>query len=625
MHPTLKEQLSSVPDSPGVYLWKDADGSILYIGKAKALRRRMRQYITGHDDRDKIPLMMSRVASFDYVVTENEVESLILEVNLINQFRPPFNVDYRDDKSYPFIAVTLDDVYPGIKYTREKRKPGTRYFGPYTDARAARETIEALRRIVPICRCTCVEWKQVKSRGGTPASRPCFDSHIGLGPGACTGAITPEEYAQNVERVIEFLSGRHGELERELHELMSTAAADLDYEAAARYRNRLQAVRAIREKQAMVSDVDLNVDVLSFYREETIAGAYVLIVREGRVLYGNEFVLDKGLDVSIDELVSGFITRYYAEASHIPREIVLQHAPADADAIEQWLGVRRTEQGERAARVRLVAPRRGLKSDLIGLATRNAQHALMRFMVRTRYSDTRTNEALLQLESALALPSPPMRIECYDISTLHGTHSVGSMVVFTEGQPDKSAYRRFRIRLDTGEANDVAMMREVLLRRFSESNRQDQRFASLPQLVIVDGGKPQLSAAHQALVEAGVSVPAVGIAKRDEEIWVEWSEQPIVLPDGSPSLYLVKRVRDEAHRFAIEYHRQLRSKAMTAGLLDEVPGIGPKRKRDILKHFGSMKQLRAASPEQIAAVPGVTPSVADELYALLRASAEMSA
>jgi len=323
--------------------------------------------------------------------------------------------------------------------------------------------------------------------------------------------------------------------------------------------------------------------------------------------------------------VSGFLTRYYSEASHVPREIVLTDMPEDADAIELWLGVRRGEQGERATRVRLTAPQRGLKADLVSLANRNAQHALMRFMVRTRYSDARTNEALMQLESALALPRPPLRIECFDISTLHGTHSVGSMVVFADGQPERSSYRRFKVRLDTGEANDVAMMREVLTRRFSEANRSDQRFASQPHLVVVDGGKPQLSAARQALDDAGVNVPIVGIAKRDEEIWVEWSDAPVVLPDGSPSLYLIKRVRDEAHRFAIEYHRLLRSKAMTTGILDEVPGIGPKRKRDILKHFGSMKKLRLASAEEIAAVPGVAASAAEDLYALLRASVDTPA
>lgn len=615
---TLLEQLAQVPESPGVYLWKDAAGSVLYVGKAKMLRRRMRQYVTGHDERDKIPLMMSKVASFDYVVTVNEVESLILEVNLINQFHPPFNVDYRDDKSFPFIAITTDDVYPGIKYTREKRRAGTTYFGPYTDARAARETIEALRRIVPICRCTCPEWKRLKATGGKPTPRPCFDSHIGLGPGACTGAITPAEYEINVARVMEFLSGKHDELEQELAAQMNAAARELDFEGAARYRNRLQAVQAIRAKQTMVADTSLNLDIVGFHREETIAGVYVLTVREGRVLYGNEYILDKGFDIPADELTSQFITRYYSEVPSAPRELVIAEELEDREAIEQWLGRLRSEQGERATRSKLTVAQRGIKHDLLKMAERNAQHALLRFMVRTRYSDERLNSALLQLESALSLPAPPLRIECYDISTLHGAHSVGSMVVFTDGQPDKAAYRRFKVRLDSGEANDVAMMREVLTRRFSKVNRNDARFAaSLPNLLLVDGGKPQVSAAVAALEEMGIRVPVVGLAKRDEEIWTTTDELPVVLPDGSASLYLVKRIRDEAHRFAIEYHRLLRGKAMTTSVLDEVVGVGPKRKKAILRHFGSLKKLREATVDEIAAAPGVTADVAGAIHAVL--------
>lgn len=621
--PSLTEQLAQVPESPGVYLWKDAAGHVLYVGKAKALRRRMRQYVSGHDEREKIPVMMARVASFDYVVTANEVESLILEVNLINQFNPPFNVDYRDDKSFPFIAVTLGDVYPGIKYTREKRRADTRYFGPYTDSRAARETIEALRRIVPLCRCTCPEWKQMSRTGGRPTPRPCFDSHIGLGPGACAGRITPEAYGENVARVLEFLEGRHDELERELADQMGAAAAELDYEGAARYRNRLQAVQAIRAKQTMVGDASLTADVVGFFREETVAGVYVLTVNEGRVMYGNEYILDKGLDVSIDELTSQFLTRYYSDVPRAPREIVLADLPEDREAIEAWLGGLRAAQGERATRVRLTHAQRGVKRDLLSMAERNAQHALLRFMVRTRYSDERLNAALLQLESALALPAPPMRIECYDISTFHGAHSVGSMVVFTEGQPDKAAYRRFKIRLASGEANDVAMMREVLLRRFSGANRGDARFAaSLPSLLIVDGGKPQVSAAVAALAEIGVDVPVVGLAKQDEELFTTWSELPVVLPDGSASLYLVKRVRDEAHRFAIEYHRLLRGKAMTASVLDEVVGVGPTRKKQLLRHFGSLKKLREATAAEIAAAPGMSAPVADAVWAMLHPEAD---
>lgn len=613
----LKQQVKSVPTEPGVYLWKSASGEVLYVGKAKSLRVRMRQYLTGQDERIKIPMMLEQVESFDYVVTANEVESLILEVNLIQQFSPYYNVDYRDDKSFPFIAVTMSDPFPGIKYTREKHRKGTRYFGPYTDARAARETLETVRRVIPLCRCTCVEWKRLTAAGGAPLSRPCFDSHIGLGPGACVGAVTQEEYAQNVERVVRFLSGHHDELEVELKQSMADAAADLDYENAARFRNRLQAIESIRSKQAMVADSSLALDVIGFYREETITGAYVLIVREGRVLYGNEFTLDKGMNISPEELVSGFLLKYYAQASHIPQEIAVDVLPEDKAVIEEWLSGLRVEQGLRATKVKITAPLRGIKHELVEMATRNARHTLLRFMVRTHYSDQRLNEALLQLESALALPAPPLRIECYDISTLHGTNSVGSMVVFTHGQKDPGKYRRFKIRLDEGEANDVAMMREMLTRRFAKAKSEDTRFASHPDLIIVDGGKPQLNAVNRVLEELGVSVTVAGLAKREEELWTDWSDAPIILPNGSASLYLVKQIRDEAHRFAIEYHRLLRGKAMTVSILDEVSGLGPKRRKALLKEFGSLAKLRKATLQEITDSGVVPAAVASDVYHIL--------
>ncbi len=589
-NPSVADQIASVPDTPGVYLWKDAGGAVLYVGKAKSLRKRMRQYTAGQDEREKIPVMMEQVASYDYVVTTNEVESLILEKNLIRQFRPPYNVDYRDDKSYPFIALTLDDPYPAIKFTREKHKPGTRYFGPFTDSRAARETIDTVRRIVPICRATCAEWKRVTAKGGAPSGRACFDYHVGLGPGPCVGACTTADYADNVAKVARFLTGKHDDLEGELGRQMRRAAADLDFEAAARYRNRLEAVQAIRERQKVVSSRPLNMDVVGFHREETVAGVHVFVVREGRVLYGNEFVLDKGLDVPMGELVEGFLLRYYGDVSDTPRELVLPELPCGPDAVAAWL----TEQ--RGTKVTLTVPQRGEKTDLLALAARNAQHTLMRFKVRTRYDEERLNSALLQLESALALPAPPLRIECYDISTLHGTHSVASMVVFSNGRADSKNYRRFRVRLDSGEANDVAMMSEVLRRRFAPERMADGRFGSRPGLVIVDGGKPQLNAAAAVLAELGLTdIPLAGLAKREEELFVTWADDPVVLPSGSPSLYLVKRVRDEAHRFAIEYHRSLRGKAMTASVLDDIEGVGPTRKKALLRHFGSVKKLREAT------------------------------
>ncbi len=601
-----------MPEKPGVYLWKDAEGEVLYVGKAKALRRRMRQYVTGHDEREKIPMMMESVASFDYYETTTEVESLILESNLIKQFRPPYNVNYRDDKSYPYIALTMGDPFPAIKFTRERHKPGTRYFGPYTNAQGAREAIDVVRRAYLVCRSDCVQWKKVNASGGKPAGKPCFDFQVGLGPGPCVGAISREEYAQHVKKVSAFLDGRTTGVAGELEDSMREAAADLDFERAARLRNALTAVRAVVAKQQVAANRPLDLDAVGVFREETIAGVHLFQVREGRVLAGNEFILDKGLDVPMAELVEGFLLQYYATATHIPREVVVPELPDGVETVEAWLS------SLRAARVAVTVPQRGDKKRLSEMAETNARHALARYRFRTRYDEERLNSALMQLESALSLPAPPMRIEAYDISTIHGRFSVGSMVVFTGGQSDSSQYRRFKVRLDTGEANDVAMMAEVLRRRFAREAREGARFAKRPDLLLVDGGKPQVSAAMAVLEEMGLTdIPVAGLAKREEELFVPWDSEPVALPAASASLFLVKRLRDEAHRFAIEYHRKLRGRAMTSSVLDDVPGVGEKRRKLLIRHFGSVKRLREASVEEIAAIKGVTGKVAEDVHSAL--------
>ena len=618
---SIDEQLKHVPNSAGVYLWKDAKGLVLYVGKAKELRKRMQQYLSGHDSRAWIDRMAAQVASFDYVVTSTEAEALVMEFTLINQLSPPFNVAFRDSKSYPYIALTVGDTYPAIKYTREKKREGTRYFGPYTDSRGARETIDTLRRVIPLCRSTCPEYKRVRASGFTkPLQRPCFDSQLGYGSAVCALAISPEDYAVSVKSAISLLEGNSLQLERDLNQEMEAAANELNYELAARIRNRLEGLQSIKERQAVVSDSKASYDVLGFVREETIAAAYVLAVREGKVLYGNEYILDKGLDVDFSDLVSGFIGRYYSEAGQVPAEILCEIELPDKLALEGFLTQRRREASSnpQAGKVRLSLPKRGTKKELLGMAQRNAGHALLRFKVRTHYDTERLNAALLQLESALSLDSPPLRIECFDISTLHGTHSVGSMVAFTNGMADKKGYRRFRIRGEFDQSNDVAMMREVLMRRFSEQRVADERFGRTPDLLIIDGGKPQLSAVAAVLDELNIAgVALAGLAKREEELWTTWSDEPIMLADGSSSLFLVKRVRDEAHRFAVDYHRKLRSKAMTASILDEVAGIGPKRRKDLIRHFGSFKKLREASREELIAAPGITDEIAHDLYALI--------
>ena len=620
----IKHGLDAVPTLPGVYLWKNKDGEVIYVGKAKQLRARMRQYVNFQDDRAKIPLLVDQIDSFEYIVVGNEHESLVLEKNLINQYAPFFNADFKDDKSYPFIALTKGDVFPAIKYTREKHKPDTRYFGPYTDSRAARRMVDIARRVVPLCATSCADWRNLTRRlEKDPLAlmktdvRPCFDSHVGLGPGACCGKITPEEYAGHVKRIERFLSGQHREFIAELKEEMESAAAELDFERAARVKARIDTINSLTDKQHAVSARNLNADVIGFFREETVAGAHVLMVREGRIMNSNEFVLNRGKDVPDQDLLHNFLLRYYDTTTSIPHEVIVRDAPEDQESMEEWLtGKLDSAHG---AKVRFTAPQKGEKAELVDMAETNAKHTLMRYKVRTNYDDKRINDALLQLESALALDAPPMRIECFDISTIHGSYTVASMVVFTGGKPDKNQYRRFKIKTPLDEANDFLSMQEVMSRRYAPERMADERFGSKPDLIILDGGKPQLSAVMEMFDRMGIDdIALAGLAKRDEELFVPWQDTgPVVLPSGSASLYLVKQVRDEAHRFAITFHRELRGKGMTASILDEVAGLGPVRKKALLKHFKSFKNLKAASLAEIKDAHVVPDEVAEELHRVI--------
>ncbi len=622
----IKRELDSVPTRPGVYLWKNAAGEVIYVGKAKQLRARMRQYVNFQDDRAKIPLLVAQIDTFEYIVVENEHESLVLEKNLIKQYAPFFNADFKDDKSYPFIALTKGDVFPAIKYTREKHVATTRYFGPYTDGRAARSLVDIARKLVPVCAARCAEWRRMNRRlaaGDLDAFlsaeglRPCFDAHVGLGPGPCCGRITPEGYRRNVERIEKFLSGSHAEFVRELTDEMHAAAAELDFERAARMKARIDTVNSLTDRQHAVSARNLDADVVGIAREETIAGVHVFMVREGRIINGHEFVLDKGRDIPDENLLHDFLLRYYDATTSIPREVIVDCELEDAEAVEGWLtGKLASVHG---ARVRITVPRRGEKSELLALARQNAGHTLNRYKVRTNYEDKRVNAALLQLESALALDGPPMRIECFDISTIHGSYTVASMVVFTDGRPDTNQYRRFKIKTPLDEANDFLSMKEVIGRRYAPERMADERFGKKPDLLILDGGLPQLNAVLDQFADMGIDdIPVCGLAKRDEELFVPWqSTGPVVLPGGSASLYLVKHVRDESHRFAIAFHRELRGKGMTKSVLDDVAGLGPVRKKALLKAMGGFTRLRAASLDDILAVRAVPEEVAREVFAVL--------
>ena len=619
----IKRQLDSVPTLPGCYLWKNARGEVIYVGKAKQLRARMRQYVNFQDDRAKIPLLVEQIDSFEYIVVGNEHESLVLERELINQYTPYFNADFKDDKSYPFIALTTGDAFPAIKFTREKRRPDTRYFGPFTDSRAARTMIDAVRRIVPICSTSCADWRalqrrQEKGELALSNTRPCFDYHVGLGPGACCGQIRPEEYAENVKRVARFLEGNHGEFIRDMTEDMQAAAAELDFERAARIKSRIDAVKSLNDKQHAVTSHNMNADVIGLFREETVSAAHVFMVREGRIINSNEFVLDRGRDVPDEDLLHMFLLRYYEASTSIPREVILRELPEDATAMESWLTQKLASV--HGAKVRFVAPQKGEKAELVTMAEKNAQHTLLRYKVRTNYDDKRINDALLQLESALGMDKPPLRIECFDISTNHGSYTVASMVVFTNGKPDKNQYRRFKIKAQLDEANDFLSMQEVMSRRYAPERMADERFGKKPDLIILDGGKPQLSAVMEMFDKMGIDdIALAGLAKRDEELFVPWQDTgPVVLPGGSASLYLVKQVRDEAHRFAITFHRELRGKGMTSSILDEVAGMGPVRKKALLRHFKSFKNLREASLQEIKGAGVLPVEVAEECYRVLR-------
>ncbi len=620
----IKQELASVPQLPGVYLWKDAEGRVIYVGKAKQLRSRMRQYVNLEDSRAKIPLLVQQIASFDYVVVENEHEALVLEKNLINQYSPYFNADFKDNKSYPFIALTLGDTFPAIKYTREKHRADTKYFGPYTDARAARKLVDVVRRVCPICSAGCADWRRMNralTNGSTleavTSQKACFDSHVGLGPGACCGKCTPEDYAKRITRAERFLSGHYTDFIGELTEEMRDAAAGLDFERAGRLKQRVDLITSLCATQHVELNRKVDADIIGISREETIAGVNILVVRDGITVNSNEFILDKGNDVPDDELLRMFILRYYDTTTAIPKEVVVPTMVEDPEVLEAWL----TEKLDSAhgAKVHFVVPSRGAKADLMTMAETNAKHALMRYKVRNSYDDERSNMALLQLESALALPKPPMRIECFDISTIHGSYTVASMVVFTAGKADKGQYRRFKIRTPLTEANDFVSMQEVLLRRYCKERLEDERFGARPDLVILDGGKPQLSAAVEAFQQLGIEdISLVGLAKRDEEIFVTWQEgDPVVLPGGSASLYLVKQVRDEAHRFAITFHRELRGKGMVDSILDSVAGIGPGRKKALRNHYRSFKRLREATLEDLKATKILPEQVAEELFGVL--------
>jgi len=612
--PDLQATLRKLPDAPGVYLMRDARGTVLYVGKAQSLRQRVRSYWQKHGAGEqplRIESALDRVADVEYTLTDTVSEALLLEANLIKRTQPRFNVRLKDDKSYPFIKVTLADHFPRIERTRKLPQDGSRYFGPYASASSVDEAMNLIRRLFPFRTCT------IEIREGRRAlQRPCLLYHIKRCQGPCIEAIGKDDYRRDIEQVMLFLEGRQETVARALRAEMEAASESLDYERAAALRDKVRAIERTMESQKMAAHARTEQDVLGFARAGAEAAVQLFAVRAGKLVARDVFLLENVAGVDDGEALAAFVEQYYAAAGSVPPRVLVPVALPGAGELVALLETRRGRG------VEIVTPQRGRNRSLLVLASRNAAETLAREQARWLADQGKTLEALTELADALGLPAPPTRIECYDISTIQGASTVGSMVVFEEGRPRTGEYRRFRVRSVQGP-NDFASHQEVLRRRFGHVLRAEEGSVEelrwrLPDLVVVDGGKGQVSAARAVLDELGLhDVPLAGLAKEREELFLPDRSDPIVLPATSPALYLVQRLRDEAHRFAITYHRQVRAKAQVRSALDDLPGVGPARKRALLRVFGSARQIRQASVEQVAAVPGIGPALAARIKASL--------
>ena len=598
----LRDEIKNIPDKPGVYLFKDKRGSILYVGKAKSLKKRVRSYFNTNQQLPKVRLMVAQAVKIDYSVTATEVEALVFEATLIKEHRPKFNVSYMDDKSYPYLAVCFNEKWPRVKYTREKHRADTRYFGPYTNARALKETLDTLLKIFPLRACSDTVMARTAKTG-----RPCLYFHINRCPGPCVGRTDPREYGRTLEQLCAFLEGRQEQVIADLGREMEKASKDLAFERAAVFRDRIATAGQILEKQKVATDTRLNQDVFGLTVDDDLGCVQLLKVRAGKLIGSVDFIVDEAGGSEEKEVITGFIKQYYEALTAWPDEVILPRALDEPEAIAVWLGKKK------GRRVKLTVPSRGLKKRLVEMAVENAGHSLARFKIRSDYEEKATKAGLEELGRAVGLKAIPAAIECFDISTISGSHSVGSMVVFLSGRPARQHYRRFKIRLTpAGEPNDFAMMKEVVVRRLKHA-AGDAKFAALPDLIVVDGGKPQLTAALEAIAEAGAAgVPVAALAKKREELFLPAKDEPILLPERSQGLYLLQRIRDEAHRFAIAYHRQLRADTMRGSTLDKLPGIGPKRRQLLLKKFGSFKKVKAAGVDDLVAA-GLPRAVARSL------------
>ncbi|GHC85922.1 UvrABC system protein C [Nocardiopsis terrae] len=651
--PHLRPAPGSIPTEPGVYRFRDASDRVIYVGKAKNLRARLSSYFRDFAGlHPRTQQMVSTAADVDWTIVGTEVEALQLEYSWIKQYNPRFNVKYRDDKSYPYLAVTLQEEFPRVQVMRGAKRKGVRYFGPYSHAWAIRETVDLLLRVFPVRTCSAGVF-----RGARNSGRPCLLGYIGKCVAPCVGKATPQEHRALAEDFCSFLAGDTGRFIRELENRMSEAAGEMEYERAARIRDDIEALRAALEKQAVVLPDSTDCDVIAMSEDPLEAAVQIFHVRGGRIRGQRGYVVDKVTDADSGELMQTFLRQIYGAldgaeetagtGTSVPREVLVSHEPTDREAVATWLSE------HRGSAVDLRVPQRGDKKSLMETVDRNAREALARHKTHRAGDLSTRGRALNEIQEALELPEAPLRIECFDISNLQGEHVVASMVVFEDGLARKSEYRRFSVRgsgAGGAEQHDVAAMYEVVKRRFrrylEESSRSGEvarmgggptgpgpepdpgaapgaepapgKFAYPPNLVVVDGARPQAEAARRALEELGIEDVAVcGLAKRLEEVWLPEDEDPVILPRAGEGLYLLQRVRDEAHRFAIQYHRQKRAKALTGSSLDELPGLGPTRRTALIKEFGSVRRLASASAEEIAAVPGIGPKMAEAVHAHL--------
>ena len=601
---------SHLPTSPGVYIFKDADDRVIYVGKAKNIRSRVANYFTrSGDGRPKVAELRERVEQIDFISTTSETEALVLEANLIKRHRPRFNASLKDDKSYPYIVVTTGDEYPRVFATRSSHDPRHRYFGPFPSAGSVHATLEVLNKTFPFRKC----------RGPEPGRRsgvPCLNYHIGRSAAPCIGAVTKEEYDAIIADVISFLEGRVDGLIREREEKMKAAARDMDFERAAKLRDELSALQTVRERQRATIASEDSFDAFGAFTEGETACVQVFAVRDGQISGRDSFLLDNYGESRAEDVALQFVPQYYGTAS-VPREVLVQSVTRDDELA--MIAEHLTEL--RGSRVEVRRPQRGDKRRILEMAERNAGLALEHERALDEARRNRVASTLDTLQEELALPDLPVRIECYDISNTMGTNSVASMVVFQGGRPAKSEYRRFKIRTVEG-ADDFASMAEVIRRRLERLKAEDEKFTPAPDLILLDGGKGQLSAVMPVVQEMGVGtelpdIPLRSLAKRDEEVFEPGRPEPVILGRESPELHLLQRVRDEAHRFANTYHRQLRGKAMTASVLDELPGVGPARKKMLLEHFGTPEAFTNASLQELEAVPGIPGRVAREIHGRL--------